>query len=250
MQGAANDSTAHDRADKPPDDRAMLRPTQSGLRLRFENGLPIQPPILLERRVGLAIKRFMDVVLSLGALLFLGPMLILVAIAIKATSPGPVLFRQIRTGVDGEPFLIFKFRTMRTELGDLSGTSQTRADDERLTAIGGLLRKKSIDELPQLLNVLIGNMSLVGPRPHVPGMLAAGVLYEELVPYYGFRHCMKPGITGWAQANGYRGPTDDPALSRARVDHDIAYIQNFSVRLDILTLSRTVWRELAKGTGI
>ena len=191
----------------------------------------------------------MDVALASMALLLLGPMLLLVAIAIKATSPGSVLFRQIRTGVGGKPFMIFKFRTMRTEVGDLSGTTQTRAEDQRLTPIGAFLRRKSIDELPQLLNVLIGNMSLVGPRPHVPGMLAAGMLYEELVPYYGFRHSMKPGITGWAQANGYRGPTDDPTLSRARVDHDIAYIQNFSVRLDLVTLARTVWRELTEGTG-
>ncbi len=247
---AATDNAALDGVDGCQNDPSVLSPTQTGLVLRFEDGVPIEPSITLTRRLGLAIKRCMDVGIALTALVFLGPMLLFVAIAIMATSPGPVLFRQIRTGVNGKPFLIFKFRTMRTELGDASGTAQTRADDHRLTPIGGFLRRKSIDELPQLLNVLIGDMSLVGPRPHVPGMLAAGVLYEELVPYYGFRHCMKPGITGWAQANGYRGPTDDQTLSKARVDHDIAYIQNFSVRLDIVTLARTVWRELAKGTGL
>ena len=119
-----------------------------------------------------------------------------------------------------------------------------------MTPIGRFIRKTSIDELPQLLNVLIGNMSLVGPRPYVPDMLAAGGAYDKIVPYFDLRYGIKPGITGWAQANGYRGPTDRKDLAVRRVDHDIAYLQNFSLALDARILLMTAWRELTGGSGL
>jgi len=195
------------------------------------------------------IKRSLDMVLSLGALIFLLPLFVVVAIAIKWNSPGPVIFRQRRVGRSGAMFDVLKFRTMYSDRGDESGVKQTKVADSRVTKVGRLLRAKNIDELPQLINVLRGDMSLVGPRPHVPLMLAGGKLYDELVPYYELRNRLAPGITGWAQANGFRGPTDDADLAKARVDHDIAYIQNFSVILDLKALWMTVRREMTTGSG-
>jgi polysaccharide biosynthesis protein PslA len=177
------------------------------------------------------------------------PLLLLVALAIRVTSEGPALLRQKRTGLDGTTFEIFKFRSMYVEKGDPTGVTQTVAMDSRVTPIGRFLRRNNIDELPQLLNVLRGEMSIVGPRPHVPQMLAAGVAYDQLVPYYAMRHQMKPGLTGWAQANGLRGPTDNALKARSRVNHDIAYIQNFSVLLDLRIILRTLARELIGGSG-
>jgi lipopolysaccharide/colanic/teichoic acid biosynthesis glycosyltransferase len=122
-------------------------------------------------------------------------------------------------------------------------------NDPRVTAIGSFIRKTSIDELPQLINVLRGDMSLVGPRPHVPGMKAGGMLYRKLVPYYDVRLTMLPGLTGWAQANGWRGETDAPVAGRSRVDHDIAYIANFSLWLDLKIILMTIRREFVVGSG-
>ena len=194
-------------------------------------------------------KRAVDFTLALAGLVALLPLLLIVAFLIKATSPGPVFFRQQREGLNGRLFGVYKFRSMRTDLGDLSGVKQTIGDDPRVTPLGRFLRKTSIDELPQLINVLVGDMSLVGPRPHVPGMLACGVPYRELVPYYDVRHRVRPGLTGWAQANGFRGPTTDLSLALGRVNHDIAYIQNWSLALDFNILALTVWREVTGGTG-
>ncbi len=194
-------------------------------------------------------KRAVDFTLALAGLFALLPLLLIVAFLIKATSPGPVFFRQQREGLNGKLFGVYKFRSMRTDLGDLSGVKQTVGDDPRVTPLGRFLRKTSIDELPQLINVLVGDMSLVGPRPHVPGMLAVGVPYRELVPYYDVRHRVRPGLTGWAQANGFRGPTTDLNLALGRVNHDIAYIQNWSLALDFNILALTVWREVTGGTG-
>jgi exopolysaccharide biosynthesis polyprenyl glycosylphosphotransferase len=126
---------------------------------------------------------------------------------------------------------------------------QATADDPRITLLGRFLRRTSIDELPQFINVLLGEMSIVGPRPHVPHMLAAGIAYEQLVPYYNMRLLMRPGLTGWAQANGLRGPTDNALKARSRVNHDIAYIQNFSVLLDIKIILKTLARELLSASG-
>lgn len=218
------------------------------------SGLPVDwaqsaPEDGVHTRVHLALKRGVDVVGSLAGLVFLAPLLLIVAVAIKVTSPGPILFRQSREGLNGQSFEALKFRSMRTDLCDSSGVAQTQANDPRVTPVGRFIRKTSIDELPQLFNVLVGDMSLVGPRPHVGNMLAGGRLYRELVPYYDRRLAMRPGITGWAQANGLRGPTQDARLARARVDHDIAYIQNFSIWLDFKIIAMTILREFVTGSG-
>ncbi|HEV7719099.1 MAG TPA: sugar transferase [Arsenicitalea sp.] len=223
---------------------------QSGLRYGWQDGLPFIPETSPSREAMLSAKRVMDIALACALLLFFLPALILVAIAIKATSKGPVFFMQERVGLRNGTFRVYKFRTMYTDRQDETGVMQTVADDHRITPIGRLLRRISVDEVPQIINILKGEMSFVGPRPHVPGMLAAGVLYEELVPYYDLRHVVKPGLTGWAQANGFRGPTSDPAMARARVDHDITYIQNFSLWLDITIIVKTAWREFITGTGV
>lgn len=201
------------------------------------------------RPVHLAAKRLIDVVGAALGLLLLSPLLIVVAAIIKLTSVGPVFFRQERTGLDSKPFQILKFRSMYTDRCDLSGVAQTVADDPRVTPIGRVIRKTNIDELPQLFNVLLGDMSLVGPRPHVPGMLAAGVRYEDLVNGYERRHAMRPGITGLAQANGLRGPTTEVEPSVMRVVRDIEYIRDFSIWLDIRILVRTVINEILRGKG-
>lgn len=219
----------------------------SGLPLVFDGAMPVLDPPA--RPVSLAIKRAMDIVVSLGALLVLAPVLLATAAAIKATSRGPVLFCQMRDGLNGRPIRVYKFRSMYLGRGDVTGVAQTVADDPRITPIGRIIRRANIDELPQFLNILRGEMSLIGPRPHPIGMLSGGIRYEEMVPYYHLRHVMKPGLSGWAQANGYRGPTQDPRLARARIDHDLAYIANFSLWLDLKTLVRTVVRESAGGSG-
>lgn len=199
--------------------------------------------------VQLAAKRLSDIVGASCGLLVFAPLLIGIAIAIKMTSPGPVFFRQKRYGYHNRRFRIFKFRTMYTHLGDDRGTRQTTTDDPRVTPLGRILRKTSLDELPQLFNVLAGDMSLVGPRPHVPGMLAGGILYEELTPYYFQRHNMRPGITGLAQVSGYRGSTTVSRSAIERLDHDLRYIENWSLRLDLGIILRTLVREFISGSG-
>ncbi|ODT78940.1 MAG: hypothetical protein ABS76_22345 [Pelagibacterium sp. SCN 64-44] len=194
-------------------------------------------------------KRLVDIGLSLAALLVLAPLLLLLMVLIKATSGGPAVFRQVREGRNGVPFVMFKFRSTRAEAADPSGLGQITRDDPRVTGIGRFIRRTGLDELPQLINVLRGDMSLVGPRPHVPGMLAGGCLYRDLVSGYDRRLVLRPGITGWAQANGLRGATDDAVPARARIEHDLAYIQNYSLLLDLkimlLTLRKQCWSETA-----
>lgn len=195
-------------------------------------------------------KRATDVLLSSAALVVLAPVFGVVAIAIKLSSDGPVLFRQARTGLDSQKFEIFKFRTLYAEQTDPSGVLQTRPMDPRVTPLGRVLRRWNIDELPQLLNVLKGEMSLVGPRPHVPDMLANGRLYSDLVPHYYARHCVRPGLTGLAQINGFRGPTEDAFSARARVEHDLAYVETWSHWLDLKILLATIVNECFRGRGV
>ena len=224
--------------------------SQNGLPLRFAGDVPLLPVVTPRREAAFIAKRGLDIILATIALLLLWPLLLLLAIAVKLTSRGPLLFGQVRTGLHGTPFTILKFRTMHAEQGDATGFAQTRPEDNRVTPFGRLLRRTSLDELPQLFNVLAGDMSIVGPRPHPVRMLAAGTDYDRLVPYYAMRHTVRPGLSGWAQANGLRGPTDSEPLARARIDHDIAYIQNFSLWLDLKTIWLTVRHELWRGNGI
>lgn len=199
--------------------------------------------------VHLFLKRVLDIAGSSVALLILSPFLLGVAVLIKLDSPGPVLFTQIRWGKNCRKIRVYKFRSMRTDMCDASGVAQTVQNDPRVTRIGAILRRTNIDELPQLLNVLKGDMSLVGPRCHAINMLAAGMLYQELVPEYHQRHAMRPGITGLAQMRGLRGPTDRPAKARARIASDLHYIENFSIFLDLKIIMGTVISELRDGKG-
>ncbi|WIJ23921.1 sugar transferase [Devosia sp. RR2S18] len=195
------------------------------------------------------VKRAFDIVGAAAALVLLAPFLILVAAAILFESRGPIIFVQRREGRDNEPFCALKFRTMSAELCDPSGVRQTIEGDPRVTPLGSFLRRTSIDELPQLLNVLRGEMSLVGPRPHVSDMLAGGISYRELVPYYDRRLLVRPGLTGLAQARGLRGPTVDSSLARRRIDCDLFYVQNFSLWLDIKIIAMTFRQEFGGGSG-
>lgn len=194
-------------------------------------------------------KRAMDILISGSSLIVLLPLFLLIAALIKIESKGPVFFTQLRWGMSGKKIKVYKFRSMRSDLGDPSGVQQTVPNDPRITPFGAFLRKSNFDELPQLLNVLKGDMSLVGPRCHVIGMKAAGVQYEELVPAYHERHKMRPGITGLAQMRGLRGPTVSPSKSKARIACDIHYVNNFSLLLDIKIAFGTLRNEMFKGTG-
>lgn len=182
-----------------------------------------------------ATKRLIDVVGAGLALIILSPLLAAVAVAIKLDSPGPVLFRQQRSGFNGSSFAIRKFRTMSV-LEDGPSIVQAKAIDHRVTRIGRWLRRTSIDELPQLLNVLDGSMSLVGPRPHA---VAHDNQFDKVVRNYAFRRRVKPGLTGWAQVHGCRGPTPTTALIERRVEYDLWYIDNWSLGLDLAILLRT-----------
>ena len=222
---------------------------ESGLLCYWRDDSPIVATPSFRRSFNLALKRVFDVVVASLAILALSPVFLVVAVALKLTDRGPVLFRQSRTGLDGKPFEILKFRTMYADRCDDSGVVQTVEGDDRVMPLGAILRRTSVDELPQLFNVVAGQMSLVGPRPHVSGQLAAGKPYGELVPFYDSRYGMRPGLTGWAQANGFRGPTEDAKRAMSRITHDMAYIQNFSFLLDLRILIKTVAREFFNGSG-
>ena len=188
--------------------------------------------------VALFIKSAFDRVASLLLLLALSPVLLGCAAGIWLTDGRPVLFRQIRVGFKARDFTIYKFRTMRMEQGETTGLA--KRNDPRVFRFGGWLRKTSLDELPQLLNVLKGDMSLVGPRPHLHTARAAGKLYFEAANEYAARHRVKPGITGWAQVHGWRGPTETIEQIERRVEHDIYYIENWSLMLDFIILVKTI----------
>ena len=195
------------------------------------------------------LKRLVDLCGASIGLLLLSPLLVFIAIAIKISSKGPVLFCQRRHGLKGETFIAYKFRSMYTQSCDNSGVQQTVKNDPRITPLGRFLRRSNFDELPQLLNVLEGKMSLVGPRPHVPGMLANGVPYEEFDPRYQSRHKVKPGITGLAQVKGFRGETKDAYAARMRLEYDLDYIENRSTMLDLKIMVETVAKEFFGGKG-
>jgi Undecaprenyl-phosphate glucose phosphotransferase len=184
----------------------------------------------------MAVKRSFDLCGSLLGLIALAPLLLMTALLIKIDSQGPVFFRQQRNGFNGHSFRIFKFRTMQV-LEDQGEVRQATVNDKRITRLGRWLRRTSIDEIPQLLNVLFGEMSLVGPRPHA---CSHDSKYEKLIAHYAFRHHMKPGLTGWAQVNGYRGETPRIELMERRVDHDLWYINNWSLSLDIRIALKTL----------
>lgn len=194
-------------------------------------------------------KRLLDVCASTAALIILAPFLLVIAVAIKLTSKGPILFRQQRYGLGGATFEILKFRTMYHDRSDAAGVIQAKANDSRVMPLGAWLRRTNIDELPQLINILRGDMSLVGPRPHVRGMLAAGVPYEVLVPQYFDRCCTRPGLTGLAQVTGLRGSTRDARLAIDRIECDLAYIRNRSLLLDLRILLHTIVNECARSSG-
>jgi len=197
---------------------------------------------LLEKPIadwGTVAKWLFDKIVGLAALILLAPVMLAVAAAIKLDSRGPVLFRQKRHGFNNELIEIFKFRSMYVDRCDANAVRLVTKDDPRVTRVGRFIRKTSLDELPQLLNVLTGSLSLVGPRPHATQAKAAGHLYAAVVDGYFGRHKVKPGITGWAQINGWRGETDTPEKIQKRVEHDIYYIENWSLLLDAYILFKT-----------
>jgi putative colanic acid biosynthesis UDP-glucose lipid carrier transferase len=182
------------------------------------------------------LKRFEDVVLGTAILFFIFPLMLLIALSIKLTSPGPVIFKQRRYGLKGEVIEVWKFRSM-TVCEDELDVPQAKRSDPRITPLGRLLRRSSLDELPQFINVLQGQMSIVGPRPHA---VAHNEQYRELIYGYMLRHKVKPGITGWAQINGWRGETDTLDKMQKRVEHDLYYINNWSIWLDIRIILMTI----------
>jgi len=182
------------------------------------------------------LKRSTDLVLAGVGLMLLSPLLLVIAVLIRLESPGPIFFCQKRIGLNGQTFLIFKFRTMFVIEDGLS-VRQATVNDIRVTNVGRWLRRSSMDELPQLINVLRGEMSLVGPRPHAE---VHDSTFDEALRYYGWRRNVKPGITGWAQVNGCRGETADNESIVRRVDYDLWYVENWSLGLDFRILVRTL----------
>ena len=182
------------------------------------------------------VKRLGDIVFSLLILTLIFPLLLVIAAAVKLGSPGPIIFKQRRYGLDGGEILVYKFRSMSvTEDG--GAIKQAQKNDKRVTRLGAFLRRSSLDELPQFINVLQGRMSIVGPRPHA---VAHNELYRKLIKGYMVRHKVKPGITGWAQVNGYRGETETLDKMQGRIDFDLDYLRNWSLRLDVHIILKTI----------
>lgn len=182
------------------------------------------------------IKRLTDIVLSILTLILVSPVLLMCAIGVKLSSPGPILFRQQRYGLNGEEINVYKFRSM-TVCENGADIVQATRHDARVTPFGNFLRKKSLDELPQFINVLQGRMSIVGPRPHA---VAHNELYRKQIKSYMIRHKVKPGITGWAQVNGSRGETDTVDKMEKRIEYDLDYLRNWSLALDLLIIIKTI----------
>ncbi|MFN3860657.1 MAG: undecaprenyl-phosphate glucose phosphotransferase [Roseateles sp.] len=206
-------------------------------RLMDMNGVPVvgicETPFTGTNQL---VKRISDIVLASIILVLISPLLLLLAIGVKLSSPGPVIFKQRRNGLDGEEITVYKFRSMRT-LDDGPVIKQATKDDPRITPFGAFIRRTSLDELPQFINVLQGRMSIVGPRPHA---VAHNEEYRKLIKAYMVRHKVKPGITGWAQVNGLRGETDTVDKMKARVEYDLEYLRNWSLALDLQIILRTI----------
>ncbi len=233
-----------------PRSRSLWRPRLRGTTRRFRldteslafrTSSPVARPSPIERTAPAKLKAAFDQIVAAVAIILLLPLLLAIAMAIRLDSPGPTIFRQRRHGLGNREFVVFKFRTMTwaPDAAATDGRVQTRRGDCRITRIGDFLRKTSLDELPQLFNVLNGSMSLVGPRPHPVAMRTQGQLCEEIIAEYGRRHGVKPGITGWAQVNGYRGATDTVEQLRRRVEHDLYYVEHRSFLLDLRILVLT-----------
>jgi len=189
------------------------------------------------------LKRLEDLCIAIPMLILLSPVMAVIAAAIKYSSPGPVFFRQRRAGRNEEIFHVYKFRSMRAEPAPAGDVKQAQRGDPRITRVGAFLRRTNLDELPQLINVLLGDMSVVGPRPHA---VEHNAQYRLLVPLYDARHRVKPGITGWAQVNGLRGGTETVDLMRQRVNHDLFYVAHWSILFDIRILFLTVFSKAAR----
>jgi putative colanic acid biosynthesis UDP-glucose lipid carrier transferase len=206
-------------------------------RLQDMNGVPVvglcETPFTGTNSL---VKRLEDLVLAAVILLLISPVLLVVALGVKLSSPGPVIFKQRRNGLDGEEIVVYKFRSMRAQ-DDGAVVPQATKTDPRITPFGAFLRRSSLDELPQFINVLQGRMSIVGPRPHA---VAHNELYRQLIKAYMVRHKVKPGITGWAQVNGHRGETDTIEKMQARVEYDLEYLRNWSLGLDLQIIARTI----------
>lgn len=216
---------------------------KTGYRVNFIGSLPVftiwQQPI---RDVDGVLKEVLDRGLALIAIFLLSPVLVLTAVAIRLESKGPILFRQQRFGFNNNEISVLKFRSMYVDRQDVSGAARTQKDDPRVTRVGRIIRRTSIDELPQLLNVLRGDMSLVGPRPHATMMRVGDKYYFDAVKGYTARHRVKPGITGLAQVRGLRGEIATTERARRRVEYDIYYIENWSPLLDIRIMIETVFK--------
>jgi putative colanic acid biosynthesis UDP-glucose lipid carrier transferase len=209
------------------------------MQARFDNvgGMPViaicETPFM---GLNSTIKRASDIVLASLILLLLAPLMLVIAIAVKLTSPGPVVFRQRRYGLYGDEIIVYKFRSMMV-MENGAAVVQAQRNDSRVTSIGGFLRRTSLDELPQFINVLQGRMSIVGPRPHA---VAHNEQYRKVIKGYMLRHKVKPGITGWAQVNGLRGETATLDKMEARIQYDLDYLRNWSVWLDLWIVLKTV----------
>jgi len=220
-----------------------LAPDLMAARLPGDHRPPV-PPLLIARPIsglGELLKTISDYLLASVALLIAALPMLAISIAVKLDSPGPVLFRQRRTGFNDQPFDVFKFRTMYAETTDHLARQQVLAGDPRVTRLGRFLRRTSLDELPQLLNVLRGEMSFVGPRPHAPETRAGERRFDEVVKNYASRHRVKPGLTGLAQVRGHRGPTPTERQILLRVESDLEYIANWSLWLDAIIIMRTLF---------
>ncbi len=184
-------------------------------------------------------KNIVDRLLGLFIFVMISPLLLLIALGIKLTSPGPILFKQYRHGIDGRRINIYKFRSMKLHTEADGAVTQASKMDGRITPLGAFLRRTSLDELPQFFNVIQGKMSIVGPRPHA---MAHNEFYKEEIEYYMQRHKVKPGITGWAQINGFRGETDTIEKMRKRIEYDLFYIENWSLALDFKIIFMTIFK--------